>query len=70
MELKYNENLIWQSDWSGDETGHDAEIVGLWMIKDTDIHLYIDIENNVILEGWRLESDDEVDITTFSIIEY
>jgi hypothetical protein len=70
MILEYNTNLIWQSDWAGDEVGHDdIDIVGLWMIIDTDIHLYIDMETNEILSGWHLESDDddELDITEYTI---
>lgn len=71
MKLIFNENLIWQSDWPGDEVGIGDEdtIVGLWMIRDTDIHLYIDMETLEIYSAWHLESDDDVDIQTFQIIE-
>lgn len=46
-------DLIWQSDWGGDEVGFDdVEIVGLYMQVHDDYSLffYIDMDTNQILE--------------------
>ncbi|WNM50657.1 hypothetical protein Alsa2_CDS0043 [Staphylococcus phage Alsa_2] len=48
--INYND-LHWQSDWNGDEVGYpDRNVVGYYT-KDN-INLYIDMENDEILEVW------------------
>ncbi len=45
------EDLLWSSDWSGDEVGfEESNIVGLYSVKDSDIDLYIDMETMKILQ--------------------
>ena len=44
-------NLGWSSDWSGEEVGHDdVNIVGLYLLKDSDLGFYINMETMEILE--------------------
>lgn len=52
MELELNKDLIWQSDWAGDEVGHDEVlIVGLYMLAACPaISFYIDMEQMHILQ--------------------
>lgn len=48
--INYND-LHWQSDWNGDEVGYpDRNVVGYYT-KDN-INLYIDMENDEVLEIW------------------
>lgn len=48
--INYND-LHWQSDWNGDEVGYpDRNVVGYYT-KDN-INLYIDMENDEVLEVW------------------
>lgn len=52
--LEYYKDLIWVSSWSGYEVGHNTvEIVQMFMLKDTNLYLYVDQENNKILEYWE-----------------
>ncbi len=45
------ENLVWQSDWNGEECGYDdIDVVGLYNLKYTNIYLYINVENGLVLE--------------------
>lgn len=45
------EDLIWSSDWNGDEVGYDElNVVGLYILKDTDFGFYIDMDTMRILE--------------------
>lgn len=46
--------LHWWSDWSGDEIGYDeALVVGLYSLIDfPEIHMYIDVDNDVIIDVW------------------
>ena len=54
----YN-NLQWLSDWNGYEVGYDdVNVVGLWRIKDTEFYVYIDYEDDSILECWYGEEED------------
>lgn len=59
LELQYNEDLIWQSDWNGNEVGYDeVDIVGLYRFKNGDeIYVYIDMESNQILEVFCMCDD-------------
>jgi hypothetical protein len=51
--LKFNEDLLWQSDWDGYEVGfEDVLIVGLYQLANTEIYIYIDMENMKILDMW------------------
>lgn len=51
--LEYNIDLLWQSDWDGQEVGFDdINIVGLYTLKETTINFYIDMESNKILTSW------------------
>jgi hypothetical protein len=51
------DELIWSSDWNGDEVGYpEVEVVGLYSLKAYPyIYMYIDTENNRILEAWYSE---------------
>lgn len=54
--LRYNEDLIWQSDWNGYEVGYDdVPVVGLYQIAGTETYLLIDIENDEVLEKYEME---------------
>lgn len=55
------DDLIWSSDWNGDEVGYDEiPVVGLYSLKSNpDIYVYIDSSNLTILEAW--DSSDEED---------
>ena len=59
LELQYNEDLIWQTDWNGDEVGYnEVNIVGLYKFKNGDeIYAYIDTESNRILEVFCMCED-------------
>lgn len=47
-------NLAWLSDWDGYEVGYDnVNVVGLYKVKDSDVYLYINMENNTVLERWE-----------------
>ena len=50
------EDLIWQSDWNGDEVGFDdVEVVGLYSHERSDgkvYSYYIDIDKMIILDFW------------------
>jgi len=54
------EDLIWQSDWNGDEVGFDdVEVVGLYSNQRSDgkvYSYYIDMEKMIILDFW-IEED-------------
>lgn len=52
MHLELNKDLIWQSDWAGDEVGHDdILVVGLYMLAaEPRISFYIDMESGSILQ--------------------
>jgi len=54
------EDLIWQSDWNGDEVGFDdVEVVGLYSHERSDgkvYSYYIDMEKMIILDFW-IEED-------------
>lgn len=50
--------LHWSSDWNGDEAGYDElPVVGLYSFPNTEIYLYLNVEDSTILEMW--ESGDE-----------
>ena len=49
--LRYNKELMWQSDWDGEDVGHDdVNVVGLYKLSGTNTYFYIDMETNQILE--------------------
>jgi hypothetical protein len=55
LELYFNEDLIWQSDWNGYEVGYeDVEVVGLYGLKHSDVHFYIDMDTLKILEAFAI----------------
>jgi hypothetical protein len=52
-------NLAWSSDWNGDEVGYDnIDVVGLYQIPGTEIHMYVDTEEGTILEMWEVKEDE------------
>lgn len=56
--LKYNEQLIWQSDWPGHEVGfHEVNIVGMYQLRDTNIYFYIDMETNAMIDAFTTEEE-------------
>lgn len=60
----YMRNLLWQSDWNGYEVGYpEVPVVGLYTHYNEDtgdqIGLYIDIENQRILDMWVEAKGDE-----------
>lgn len=45
--------LLWNSDWNGDEVGHDnCPVVGPYTVPGLELDIYVDTETGVILEGW------------------
>jgi len=50
------EDLVWQSDWNGDEVGFDdVGVVGLYSHERSDgkeYYYYIDMEKMIILDFW------------------
>ena len=51
-------NLIWSSDWNGDEVGYpESEVVGLYSQERDDgrYSFYIDIETYKVLDFWKDE---------------
>ena len=55
MELN---NLVWSSDWNGDEVGYpELGVVGLYSQEreDGSYSFYIDMETNKVLEFWKEE---------------
>ena len=54
--LLHLDNLVWQSDWNGDEVGFDdVAIVGLYSQERSDektYNFYIDMETMRILDFW------------------
>lgn len=59
IELEYNKDLLWSSDWNGYEVGFDdVDVVGLYRLSGTSVHFYIDMTTNKILHAWGY-SDDE-----------
>ena len=58
--LEYYKDLVWISSWNGYEIGHnDVDSVQLFVLKDTNLYLYIDQENNRILDYWESERDED-----------
>lgn len=52
------DNLVWSSDWNGDEVGYpDSEVVGLYSQEKDDgcYSFYIDVETNMVLDFWKQE---------------
>lgn len=59
IELEFNKDLLWESDWNGDEVGFpDVNVVGLYRLKDTQVYFYVDIEDMKILEAWEIKEED------------
>lgn len=59
IKLEYNKDLFWESDWNGYEVGFDnVEVVGLYRLKNSNVHFYIDMMTDKILEAWGY-SDEE-----------
>jgi hypothetical protein len=56
----YYPNLCWSSDWNGDEVGFDdIDVVGLYSFPNTEIYIYVNVENGVILDIWNGEEEEE-----------
>jgi len=54
------EDLGWSSDWNGDEVNYpDSNVVGLYMMKDSDFGMYIDMETMKILEILNFGEEEE-----------
>lgn len=52
--LEFNKDLLWSSDWDGEDVGfEDVSVVGLYRLKNTELYFYIDMETNKILAGWE-----------------
>lgn len=52
--------LHWQSDWDGDEVGHeDTLIVGFYSSLDGKVDYYIDMEENKIIEIFLTTEEEE-----------
>ncbi|MCA1064836.1 hypothetical protein QTG56_24830 (plasmid) [Rossellomorea sp. AcN35-11] len=59
-ELILNKDLIWSSDWCGEEIGYEhISIVGLYLTRETEIQFYIDMDSLEILEAWTFDEDDQ-----------
>jgi hypothetical protein len=59
IELQFNKDLMWESDWNGYEIGYpDIQVVGLYNLRHTDVYFYIDMDNYTILEAWEMREDD------------
>lgn len=59
------ENLRWSSDWNGYEVGYDdIDVVGLYTQyrENGEYNFYIDMETNAILELWKSEDEEFIDI--------
>ena len=51
-------NLVWSSDWNGDEVGYpELGVVGLYSQErdDGSYSFYIDMETNKVLDFWKEE---------------
>ena len=49
-------NLVWSSDWNGDEVGYpESEVVGLYSQErdDGSYSFYIDMETYKVLDFWK-----------------
>lgn len=54
--LRYDK-MHWHADWNGDEVGYDnVSVIGLYSIGD--MYMYIDIENDSIVEAWFYDEED------------
>lgn len=57
--LEFNKDLLWESDWNGDEVGFDdVDVVGLYRLVDTNVYLYIDVTTNRLLDAWEIKDDE------------
>jgi hypothetical protein len=60
VELQFNKDLLWESDWNGDEVGFPwVDVVGLYRLAGTSVYLYIDMSKNKILEAWEMIDDED-----------
>ena len=53
-------NLVWSSDWNGDEVGYpEVEVVGLYSQQRDDgcYYFYIDMDTIKVLDFWKEEED-------------
>jgi hypothetical protein len=51
LELEFNKDLYWYSDWNGYECGYDdVAVVGYYALAGTDISMFIDMDKMKILE--------------------
>lgn len=59
MTSHFNAELIWQSDWNGEELGYDdILVVGLYHIRDTNTYVYLNTETGDILESWEMDDEE------------
>jgi hypothetical protein len=53
LELEFNKDLHWYSDWNGYEVGHDdVDVVGYYALAGTDVSFFIDMDKMKILEAF------------------
>lgn len=56
--LKFHKDLIWNGDNDGEELGYeDVNVVGTYSLAGTDLSLHIDMEKNIILDGFKVEDE-------------
>jgi hypothetical protein len=65
MEKLMKTNLVWHSDWNGEDLGYtDIEIIGLYSMETYEgetaktVCFYIDIETDTVLESWIEDNED------------
>jgi hypothetical protein len=59
IQLLFNKDLLWESDWNGDEVGYDdVLVVGCYRLANTNVYLYIDMETYTILEAFEMVEDE------------
>ncbi|AYP68330.1 hypothetical protein PQE75_gp149 [Bacillus phage vB_BcoS-136] len=59
VKLELHKDLLWESDWDGEDVGYeDIHVVGLYRLANTNVYVYIDMENMKILEAWEMKDDE------------
>lgn len=55
-----NSDLLWNSDFNGDEVGYDdVNVAGCYSLRNTGITMYLDVETGDILELWNDDVNEE-----------
>ena len=55
------DNLVWSSDWNGDEVGYpESEIVGLYSQERDDggYYFYLDMDTAEVLDFWKEDMEE------------